>query len=77
MDANRLRLILTAVLVVIVVALLLWGRAIDHNARVQQTLQQMDRDVAAAKAASDAAAHSAAEAAEAARKAWNKLPGSS
>jgi len=76
-NAGRLRLILTAALVAVIVALLFWGRAIDRNAQVQQTLRQMDQDVAAAKAASDSAAKSAAEAAEAARKAWNGLPGSS
>jgi hypothetical protein len=77
MSTNRTRLTLTAALIAIVLTLLLWGRAIDHNAQTQQTLDQMDREVAAAKAASAAAAHSAAEATEAARKAWNRLPGSS
>ena len=77
MSPNRLRLILTAIFIAITVLLLWWGSTrVTHDAS-RQTLEQMDRDVQAAKAAAAAAAASADEAAEAARKAQNVLPGSS
>ncbi len=77
MSPNRLRLVLTAIFVAIVIALLWWGSVhVKHDA-VQQTLERMGQDVQAAKAAADAAAASAGEAAAAARKAQNALPGSS
>jgi len=59
MSANRLRLVLTAIFVAVMVALLLWGRSRDHTIAVRQTLDRMDRDVDAAKAAAAGAAISA------------------
>lgn len=77
MSANRLRLILSFVFILVMLGLLLWGRAQQHATERQQTLEQMHRDVAAARAAADSAARSAAEARDAANRAWNALPGSS
>jgi hypothetical protein len=77
MSSKRNRLILGLSLVALVLAILLWGRARLSEDAVQHTIDRMDRDAAAAKAAADAAAVSAGEAMEAARKAQNALPGSS
>ncbi len=74
---SRIRLVAAAALVALLAAFLLWDHARVDRAAVQRTLDQADRDAAAAKAAADAAAVSAGEAAGAARKAQNTLPGSS
>ena len=71
------RLAVVALLIAIIGALLFLGQARVHSETMQQTLDRMDRDVAAAKAAAGRAEVSADEAKDAARRAWNGLPGSS
>lgn len=74
MSANRLKLILASIFILVMVALLLWFPSHAHNSAL---LDQADRDVTAAKAAADAAAVSAAKAKDAARDLQSRLPGDS
>jgi hypothetical protein len=77
MSASRLKLVLTGIIIVVMVALMLWFPSHAHHVAVQQMLDQADRDVAAAEAAADSAAGSAAKAKGAAEDLQNRLPGSS
>jgi len=74
MSANRLKLVLAGIFILVMVVLMLWFPGHAQNAAL---LDQADRDVAAAKAAADAAAVSAAKAQDAARDLQNRLPGNS
>jgi hypothetical protein len=66
-----------ALLFGVMVVLLFLSHDSAHRLRIQQTLNQADRDVAAANAAADRAGRSAAEAIEAAKAARDTIPGSS
>ncbi len=77
MNANRLKLILAGVFILVMAVLMLWFPSHAHHVAAQRMIDQADRDVAAAKAAADDAAASAAKAKDAARDLQNRLPGSS
>jgi hypothetical protein len=77
MSVNRLRLIATAIFIVVMVILMFWFPSHQQHAAVQRMIDQADRDVFAAKAAADSAADSAAKAKASAQDARNRLPGSS
>ena len=62
MSANRLKLILAGIVIVVMVALMLWFPSHQHHVAVRQMIDRADRDVAAAKAAADDAAASAEKA---------------
>jgi hypothetical protein len=77
MSANRLKLIAAGMFILVMIALMLWFPSHANDAAIRATVDQADRDVAAAKAAADAAAASAAKAKGAAQDLQNRLPGSS
>ena len=77
MSANRLKLVLAGVVILVMVALMLWFPGDAHHVALRNAVDQADRNVAAAKAAADAAAVSAAKAQDAARDLRNRLPGDS
>jgi len=77
MSVNRLKLVAAGIVILVMVALMLWFPSHANDAAIRATVEQADRDVAAAKAAADAAAVSAAKARGAAQDLQNRLPGDS
>jgi hypothetical protein len=77
MSANRFKLLLAGIFILVMAALMLWLPSHARQEAFRRAVEQADRDVAAAKAAAAAAAASAAKAQDAARDLQNRLPGSS
>ena len=77
MSASQRACVLAAMAMILLAGGIVWENTRLRQNSVQQTLERMNREVDAAKAAASSAAVSAAQAKDAARRAWKGVPGGS